>query len=154
MIDVKELRVGAHYYNDAWTGMPIARVSSINSFDKDDIRVGLFYDMPYDEDSDPYECVSLSYLEPVPLTAALLDELGFEPIRKHLGAADEEWGMELDGYPIRVMRGYSNHLNRDWSVHIDNYDFDTLGAADVAYLHQLENIVYLCTGKELIKEEE
>lgn len=132
MIDIKELRVGAHVEY----GGKRCLVTWI--FGKAvDLRIG----------SDN-KTISGASIDPIPITTELLRELGFTPD----GTPFEEWHTELDGYPIRVMQGYSNRAEQEWSVHIDSWDYDTIGSADVAYLHQLEGIIYLCTNEELIKE--
>ncbi len=139
MIDVKELRIGAH------VSLRGERVTIFQT-----LHTGLVEVLRFNKES---EVCTTDILDPIPLTAGLLREIGFEPVRKTLGRPDEEWYIEPDGYPIRVMKGYSDNPEREWSVHIDSWDYDTIGSADVAYLHQLEGIVYLCTGEELIKED-
>ncbi len=143
MIDVKELRIGSHIMHKSKRfriEFIYGELVGIN-VGNDEKTGKSVAGIPTDE------------LDPIPLTAGLLQEIGFEPVRKTLGKPEEEWNKEIDGYPIRVMKGYSNNPQREWSVHIDSWDYDTIGSADVAYLHQLEGIIYLCTNCELIKED-
>lgn len=142
MIDIKDLHTGAHVeYKGKRFRVIIygAIICIVHGRDENG--------EPSVEEQVPY------HINPIPISAALLDELGFEPIRKALGRPYEEWYKDICGYPIRVMKGYRNRPGREWRVHIGSWDYDTIGSADVEYLHQLEGIIYLCTGEELIKEE-
>ena len=38
----------------------------------------------------------------------------------------------------------SNMTGKDWSIHIDNKRFETIGGASVEYVHELQNILKLC----------
>lgn len=37
---------------------------------------------------------------------------------------------------------FSNTVGRDWSLHIDNEDFETIGSGDFQYVHQLQILIW------------
>ncbi len=137
MIDVKELRIGAHYYNTSYTKPVIGRITSI--YDKD--RVSLCYDMPLDPDSDPYEGAMLHDLDPIPLTAELLQELGFERLAQ--SGSMSSWARDDI---------YISIVGECVSARIVN-DKNDLYISSIRYLHELEVFVYLTTKQGLIKED-
>ena len=146
MIDPKELRIGAHYYNGSYNEPIIGRVLSINGSinNPDDMSVGLIYDMPLDNDSDPYEAAMLPYIEPIPITEELLTELGFVNTSSTRRIVYTK-GCEYDGLWVEV-----RNLKDQWEVFVSNNDWD--GRMAVRYLHELEQFLYLTTKTELIKE--
>ena len=146
MIDPKELRIGSHYYNGSYNEPIIGRVLSINGSinNPDDMSVGLIYDMPLDNDSDPYEAAMLPYLEPIPITEELLTELGFVNTSSTRRIVYTK-GCEYDGLWVEV-----RNLKDQWEVFVSNNDWD--GRMAVRYLHELEAFLYLTTKTELIKE--
>ena len=164
MIDPKELRIGAHYYNGSYNEPIIGRVLSINGSinNPDDMSVGLIYDMPLDNDSDPYEAAMLPYLEPIPITEELLTELGFEkvtlqtrpkPIIQYVDA--ESIKAQAEDLNVRVVPRitiqYINVTNPFWSVSAYGEKMED-NKMTVRYLHELEQFLYLTTKTELIKE--
>ena len=135
MIDPKELRIGAHYYNGSYNEPIIGRVLSINGSinNPDDMSVGLIYDMPLDNDSDPYEAAMLPYLEPIPITEELLTELGFVNTSSTRRIVYTK-GCEYDGLWVEV-----RNLKDQWEVFVSNNDWD--GRMAVRYLHELESFL-------------
>lgn len=133
MIDIKELRIGSHYYNTIYVKPVIGRVTSISGKD----RVSLFYDMPYDPENDPYEGAMVHDLEPIPLTAGLLEELGFECLEQR------------DSVSVWSRSGI--HIEK-WGEQTAIKLSSVLGLT-IRCLHELEDFVYLATKTELIKED-
>jgi hypothetical protein len=75
-------------------------------------------------------------LEPIPLTPELLEKAGFEWMHTNNEDGDErEW---LQHNIFDWLKYYEGH------IHVDEYCI-----AHIHYLHQLQNLYYLLTGKEL-----
>ena len=154
-IDIKTLRIGSHVLANGVR----ARVVKI--------------DEPVSESEYP-QCVILRFkamingelrctgclgdaerkVEPIAITPTLLTELGFKPDCDERLSELTYWRKIHKGYPLEMTYWgkHSNSQGRDWSIHIDNPDYETLGGMDVAYLHELETVVYIATGEELIEE--
>ena len=43
-----------------------------------------------------------------------------------------------------IISKLSNTAGRDWSVHVDNEVFETIGAFDIQYAHQLQIALWIC----------
>ena len=93
----------------------------------------------------------LSYVFQVYIDEFLLRGLGFKK------EVDEvihvyEYNLCVNNYFIRIGK-YSNTLGRDYNIHIDNQNRDSVSCTDIQYLHQLQNAIFDATGEELdIKE--
>ena len=93
----------------------------------------------------------LSYVFQVYIDEFLLRGLGFKK------EVDEvihvyEYNLCVNNYFIRIGK-YSNTLGRDYNIHIDNQNRDSVSCTDIQYLHQLQNAIFDATGKELnVKE--
>lgn len=141
MIDIKTLRIGSHVeYNGKRVRVALVREDGCICECKDngqDVIIGLGVEK-----------------QPIPITPELLAELGFKIETCGILPEGEFWRHNLKDNPIEVTcwGQLPNSRDRDWSVRVDNSDNDGLGSGDVAYLHELENIIYQCTGIELIEE--
>jgi len=117
MIDIKQLRVGAHIN---YKGGRV-KISTIG-----------FAQFTYDNQR---EVGLIADIDPIPITAELLQELGFESYHYC-------WVKKPNGNPIKV----EDNEDGTWGVSV-------IGAnITVRYLHELEAFVYLTTKQELIKE--
>lgn len=96
------------------------------------------YDGSYNEELDE----SYERIQPIPITEELLLKIGFKKEKFC------DYMMNIGKYSIRI-NTYSNTIGRDWTVHIDNGDCDTILSADIQYVHQLQNAVYFAIGKEI-----
>ncbi|MDE5886701.1 MAG: hypothetical protein K2H46_03835 [Muribaculaceae bacterium] len=150
MIDPKELRIGSHYYNGSYVEPIIGRVLSIDgsASNPDDIQVGLIYDMPLDNNSDPYEAAMAHYLEPIPLTPDVLNELGF-----HQSIMCGEWivwAKDIDSITIQV--AFQDLVCKDAEIK-DNDDKKAMfgWSCPCQYLHELESFLWMCAKTELIE---
>ena len=89
---------------------------------------------------------SCSEAEPVIITDKILDWLEFgENQHKGIRVFEKFVGecyVTVDKYGI-------NKHGCNWRVHIDNERFETIGHADIQYVHELQNIIRLCTGCDL-----
>lgn len=131
MIKANELMIG----NIVKVGEEICVVESPNV----DGRIELSYGK--------FDCLnSVEQVNGIELCAKVFQALGFT--LEHDTIVDcYEWVSE-DG--LIKIGGFGNSIGRDFSVHIDNQDFQTIGGGDVQYLHQLQNLIIVCTGKELV----
>lgn len=85
----------------------------------------------------------ISEIKPIPITDDLLLKLGFD---KH---DCSDLGLDIE-YELATLKGFisvsnvSNSKGKDYSVQIDNR-----GGMDIAYLHELQHIVWDCLKIEL-----
>ena len=77
-------------------------------------------------------------LEPIPLTEEFFEK-NFIPNYKILQMEI----FESEDKRIRIM-DLTNSGDGYWNVHIDNEDYDTIGACDVKYVHQFQQLLRLC----------
>lgn len=145
MIDPKELRIGSHYYNGSYVEPIIGRVLSIDGSvsNLDDIQVGLICDMPLDKDSDPYEAAMAHYLEPIPITAELLMELGFKMTNEIGDERHVAWVRE---------KPWDAYIEYNMNAKLFFAHFGPFNVIRVDYLHEAEFAFYLAYKQELIKE--
>ncbi len=144
MIDVRELRIGSHYYNNTYAA--IGRVVSINGsmYNPEDVSVGLMYDMPLDKDSDPYDATTLPYIEPIPITEELLSELGFKYNPKWSSWRKEQTKIN----PFICINNMHDGLWRMEAMD-DKYVY---GNMICRYLHEAEVFLFLTTKFELVED--
>jgi len=129
MIDIKELRAGAHV-EIAGHRCRLAAIDSLNN----EVGIELYV---MDEAGWKYpKGYKVNDIEPIPITAELLQELGFESYHYC-------WVKKPNGNPIKV----EDNEDGSWGVSV-------IGAnITVRYLHELEAFVYMTTKTELIKED-
>lgn len=77
-------------------------------------------------------------IAPIPITEELLVKIGLK--RENAICSDKYFFKNIPNHTI-VVKNYSNTIGRDWSVHIDNDDADSVADVDIQYLHQLQNIL-------------
>lgn len=83
----------------------------------------------------------------ITLTNDMFELLGFKlECEKIINLS--EYVKNINGYNIRIGT-YSNSIGKDFSIHIDNRDCDTILRADMQYLHQLQNHIYSATHEKL-----
>lgn len=125
-VDVKQLRIGSHVELKGKRGR-ILYVSPGGDFMNCGIHTtddrGL---------SANYHVSGFEQIHPIPLTPALLKELGFKYTDK--GRIQSWW---LDFFCLD---------------HLSGKGYYNFGAIHLKYLHELESIYYLACGVELIKE--
>lgn len=44
-------------------------------------------------------------------------------------------------FHIVALKGCSNYIERDWTIHVDNVDMDTIGNVDIATLEQFNKFM-------------
>lgn len=89
----------------------------------------------------------ISYVFPVYIDEFLLRNIGF---KKEVDDVIHiyEYNLCANNHFIRIGK-YSNTLGRDYNIHIDNQNRDSVSCTDIQYLHQLQNAVFDATGEEL-----
>lgn len=123
MIDVNDLMVG-NWVNDTVLG-----------------KVIVLNNLPYSMD--------LSHSEGIPVTVDMLKRIGFEkyedlPLERNCYRYwDKAYCYILEVYP-----GFSNS-DRKFSIHIDNEYCETIGSGEFTYVHELQNLVRVITGRDL-----
>lgn len=134
MIDVKELRIGNHVANKKGQRVKVVQLpGEMNAQmlclceSENDGVVG------YDSD-----------FAPIPLTAELLQELGFE---KREGSLI--WGRTFDK---NCYVSFSPFEDDCWSLSVTPKDYRKRIVVFVSNLHEAENIVWFTLHKELIEE--
>ncbi len=131
MIDVKELRIGAHVMHEGKrfrVEVIYGELVGIN-VGNDEKNGKSVAGIPTDE------------LDPIPLTAELLQELGFEKMVQRVRVS--AW--MRDNMDINIIGERIAAKIRDAG--------NSLSIFSVRYLHELEAFVYLTTKQELIKED-
>lgn len=92
--------------------------------------------------------MDMSHREGIPITEEALLTIGFKEY-DDLGEYtyyrywEEEYKYKLD------IRKHWCNSPKDWHIHIDNGDCCTIGCGEVDYIHELQNLVRVCTGYEL-----
>ncbi len=128
MIDVKELRIGAHV---SLRGERVTIFQTIYTGLVEVIRPNKEFEV----------CTTTDELDPIPLTAELLQEIGFERLAQ-LGSMST-WARDDIYISIVGERVAARIVN----------DKNDLSISSIRYLHELEAFVYLTTKQELIKED-
>ena len=77
-------------------------------------------------------------IAPIPITEELLVRIGLK--RENVICSEKYFFKNIPNYTI-VVKSHSNTIGRDWSVHIDNDDADSVADVDIQYLHQLQNLL-------------
>lgn len=92
------------------------------------------------------EHTQLSYarfheIEPIPITKEFLYKNGFIIVIDKLDGYITFYGKEINENFIEIRFGISN-TSRDHVVcHVDNCDRESIGCADIQYVHQLQNFL-------------
>lgn len=87
--------------------------------------------------------LSLPVEPPKPIGEEMLESLGFYFYNPY--PQIEQWKYDTDKLHITMSR-CSNSIGRDWSCHIDNECFETIGGGDVQYMHQLCSLIEAIVG--------
>lgn len=157
MIDVKELRIGnlisfTYPFSSDDKNKMVGEVKRIGippepkMFGTEDMSINILasYEI-YCQKSDIIRHPSSCF--PISITEDLLKVTGF---RKQVNKITNtiEYILVINNYSIRVTK-FSNTIGKDYNIHIDNCDMDTIRTADIQYLHQLQNEIYNAINQEL-----
>ncbi len=140
MIDIKELRIGSHIL----AGGVRARVIDIHKkcLETENFPYQVFVEGFSPDDGEKKVVGGMSEnLDPIPLTAELLQELGFETLAQ--SGSMSSWARDDI---------YISIVGECVSARIVN-DKNDLYISSIRYLHELEVFVYLTTKQGLIKED-
>ena len=88
-------------------------------------------------------------IEPIPVTVDMLKRIGFKEYEDSLseGKSYLYWDKDCK-YKLDVDEWYTNS-GRKWSIHIDNDVCSTIGSGEFTYVHELQNLVRVITGRDL-----
>ena len=90
------------------------------------------------------DSIPIGLIEPVPITNDFLKK----NFKLHIEPHYIEWRSEDRRVTINDL---SNMEDRDWYCHIDNESFETIGGADIQYVHELQHLLRLCgIDKEIV----
>jgi hypothetical protein len=90
-------------------------------------------------------------LIPIPLTEEWLLKFGFEDIGLNMSCSN--WLVkEQKGIWRQAIRIAYNERSEEWSLTLECVSPPTLSIATIKYVHQLQNLYFALTGKELIIE--
>lgn len=91
-------------------------------------------------------CVAPVLIAPLPLSPTLLEGMGFQVVERRgkVGYGGYiTWEAHDNGFFFSMTQGLANSLGRDWTLHIDNADRQTLASCDIAYMHQMQQLAAL-----------
>lgn len=144
MIDINELRIGncISYYKSGIENIIYDTIKSIYFNNEDET-----YHIEFNKPNFIHSHLTVKGIVSIPITEKLLEQLGFNKEEDTI-CHDFDFKKWIDGYPITI-RNHSNTIDKDYYVHIDNCDYDTMLSATVKDLHQLQNAIYFATKKEL-----
>lgn len=126
-VDVKTLRIDSHILVDG-------KRERVRGMDEDNGLIVRF----------PAEYVMANEVEPIPITPEILKELGFVNTSSSRRITYTK-GSEYEDLWIEV-----RNLKDRWEVFVSDNNWD--GRIVCRYLHELETVVYIATGKELIED--
>lgn len=118
-------------------GSILCTVSCIGGCQSDNVEVNL---------SESRERIWLDReeLNPVLITEEFLETHGFKKEKdKILG-----WDQWVSEDRQVIISELSNTAGRDWSIHVDNEVYETIGAFDVQYAHQLQIALWFCGRRD------
>lgn len=127
MIDIKELRIGNWVYE--------------NHLGKKD-TVASIYSNGYVQLNVMRSSSNLDYISPISLTPEILEKCGFVKLSYNRGNAKTTY---IYGGAFEICFASNNHITTYICATNSEYDIKV----NCKYLHQLQNIFYDLTGKEL-----
>lgn len=135
MINVRDLRIGNWVYDGERTQFPMW----VQAVGEDYVYLNF-----EGNEGDVWESTPED-LHGVPVTAELLKKIGFKE-EKALVSFYRYWDKDYK-YKLDVDEGYTNS-ERNWSIHIDNGDCNTIGCGEFTYVHELQNLVSAIAKEE------
>lgn len=124
MIDVRDMMIGNWYHDDKY-----------------DAITTLTPNLAYQH--------ILNTCSGIPLTVDMLKRIGFEEYEDlpldgtYFRYWDKDYKYKLD------VRDFWTNSQRKWYVHIDNNVCNTIGSGEFDYIHELQNLVRVITGRDL-----
>lgn len=90
----------------------------------------------------------VEFICPIPVAIELLERIGFKGYDLD-NPNWKSWECFTDDYRLSVYDISNSGNQRPWHVHIDNDVACTIGSGDFKFVHELQNLVRLITGKDL-----
>lgn len=116
----------------SWRSIPCV-VNCIGGCQSDNIEV-------YLSESKERIWVDREELNPVLITEEFLETHGFKKEKESV----LKWDQWVSEDRQVIISKLSNTTGRDWYVHVDNGVYETIGAFDVQYAHQLQIALWFC----------
>lgn len=134
VIGVTELMLGDFVYCSVYGDNP-RRIVNLNL---DYINnIGSVKFLGYDSE------VNISTLQPIPITPIALELNDFsQTFSDKVNGEDFVIYMSKDKRVL--INKLSNSIDDGWYCHIDNEDMETIGGADIQYIHELQHLYRLC----------
>jgi hypothetical protein len=83
----------------------------------------------------------------IDVTEELLERIGFK--KDSCGDFYTFWTYWGEDYKYKLEVSDDCNSNRKWSLHVDNDVCNTIGSGEFDYVHELQNLVRVITGREL-----
>ena len=152
-LDIRDLRIGDYVTtNERSTRAKKGeyyRITAINSnINLNNELVGTATIEPVNDKYFGYVGAWIECLEPIPITEELMLKIGFLMGRFPLFENAGYWckfNMEYSLYGEKgsmVVKPISNTIGKDFRVHVDNSDCDSVGSMDIEFLHELQHIAW------------
>ena len=97
-------------------------------------------------DDDSIIIEEIGKIRPIPLTGTMILNSGFK--EDEINKNYKQYVMGLGDYRLFI-DGFSNSECKYWHCHIDNSKYESVGGGDLQYVHELQNLIRVITGKEL-----
>ena len=117
-------------------------------------RIPMLVQAIYDKDTvyldfDGYEGdtweLDINDVRPIELTREIIEKIGF---KVEEGLIRYNAIMQMGNYALTI-NTLSNTKGRSFYLEVDNEFASLIGGCDIQYVHELQNIVRLATGKDL-----
>ena len=95
--------------------------------------------------------LDIKELKPIPITPQILEKNGFKKRKYESMFCNNEQTEYINKDKTIIINGLSNTTGKDWNCHIDNDDMETIGCADIQYVHELQHLLRLCNIDKEIK---
>ena len=125
-----------------WCGSNYGQVAEIFNFQDELLITVNNRRNKYFEEINPYEVTTgAEDIRPIPLTEEFFEKNGFKKINDYF----LEFNVIFESEDKRIIiTDMANRGDGYWDVLIDNEDYETIGACDVKYVHQFQQILRLC----------
>ena len=132
---VEEFMIGDWVYTDG-------ELSNVLSPSTENCEIETMDEKGYIRKYDEIE--AKDYIEPIPITKDILEKNGFKKRKYESMFCNNEQTEYINKDKTIIINGFSNTTGKDWNCHIDNDDMETIGCADIQYVHELQHLLRLC----------
>jgi hypothetical protein len=125
-----------------------------NDMDRKDLRIGDIICTEHGEDVvteihhngiigiNSFDPIGFDSITPIPITTERMKKMGFECYKHNI------MNRSLNNGYIHIVK-FSNTIGKDYNVHIDNSDFESVGTMDVGSINELQHAVWDCLQSNL-----